>query len=102
MDLIRLAGLTMGRFKIHCATGRNPTPLEAFYDGEFKKWQEYQNNRNFKCDQIISLIHLGGADWLFAGVYKVHGVQPKSNNKSHGLSTRHLNSQAWSISPEEL
>lgn len=81
MDLIRLAGLTMGRFKIHCATGINPTPLEAFYDGEFKKWQEYQNNRNFKCDQIISLIHLGGAEWLFAGVYKVHGVKPKSNNK---------------------
>ena len=81
IDLINLAGITMGKFKIHCATGSNPTPLEAFYDEEFKKWQEYQNNRNFKCDHIISLIHLGGSDWLFAGVYKVNGVQPKSNNE---------------------
>lgn len=81
MDLIRLAGLEMRKFKIHCATGTNPTPLEAFYDGEFKKWQEYQNNRNFQCDHILSLIHIGGSEWLFAGVYKVNGVQPKSNDK---------------------
>lgn len=81
MDLIRLSDVTLGKFKIHCATGVNPTPLEAFYDGEFKAWQEYQNNQNFECDHILSLIHLGGSDWLFAGVYKVNGVQPKSNDK---------------------
>lgn len=80
LDLIQLAGLALGRFKIHCATGVNPTPLEAFYDGEFKTWQEYQNKRNFECDHIISLIHLGGIDWLFTGVYKVNGVQPRSDN----------------------
>lgn len=83
IDLIHLAGLTLEKFKIHCATGTNPTPLEAFYDGEFKTWQEYQNNRNFECAHILSLIHLGGFDWLFAGIYKVNGVQPKSDdNKS--------------------
>lgn len=81
IDLICLAGLKIGKFKIHCATGVNPTPLEAFYDGEFKKWQEGQNKRNFECDYILSLIHLGGVDWLFAGVYKVNGVQQKSNNE---------------------
>lgn len=81
MDLVRLSGLTMVKFKIHCATGVNPSPLEAFYDGKFKEWQECQHNRNFKCDQVLSLIHLGGSDWLFAGVYKVHSVQPKSNGK---------------------
>lgn len=81
MDLIRLTGLTFGKLKIHCATGINPTPLEAFYDGEFKAWQEHQNNRNFECDHILSLIHLRGSDWLFAGIYKVNGVQPKSNNE---------------------
>jgi hypothetical protein len=30
MDLIGLAGVKLGKFKIHCATGDNPTPLEAF------------------------------------------------------------------------
>jgi hypothetical protein len=81
IDLIKLAGLDLGRFKIHCATGVNPTPLEAFYDGGFKAWQEYQNKRNFKCDSIVSLIHLGGSDWLFAGAYKVDGVQPRSDGQ---------------------
>lgn len=83
MDLIRLTGITIGKSKIHCATGVNPTPLEAFYAGEFMKWQEYQNKRNFECDHIISLIHRGGIDWLFAGVYQVHGVQPKSKDKKY-------------------
>jgi hypothetical protein len=81
IDLIRLVDITIGKFKIHCATGSNPTPLEAFYDGEFRKWQEYQNNRNFNCDHIISLIHLGGSDWLFAGIYNVNGCTQKSNNE---------------------
>lgn len=81
MDLIGLAGITIGRFRIHCATGVNPNPLDVFYDGKFKEWQEYQNKRNFECDHIISLINLGGTNWLFAGVYQVHGVQPRSNDK---------------------
>lgn len=81
IDLIHLAGLELQKFKIHCATGANPTPLEAFFDGEFKGWQEYQHKHNFACDHILSLIHLGGADWLFAGIYKVNGVQPRSNSE---------------------
>lgn len=80
MDLIGLAGVKMGKFKIHCATGENPTPLEAFYDGTFKEWQEHQNQRNFQCEHIISLIYLGSSDWLFAGIYKVLGVQPKASS----------------------
>lgn len=81
IDLIDLAGIKMGRFKIHCATGMNPTPLEAFYDGAFKKWQEWQRNKNVQCDHILSLIHLGRSQWLFAGVYRVNGVQAKSNKQ---------------------
>jgi len=81
IDLISLAGLKMRKFKIHCATGLNPSPLEEFYDGKFKKWQEYQNKENFKCEHVLSLIHLGGSDWLFVGVYKVHGVEKKSKDK---------------------
>jgi hypothetical protein len=81
IDLIKLTAIKMGKYKIHCATGSNPTPLEAFYDGKFKEWQEYQNKRNFSCDHIISMIHLGGAEWLFAGVYSVKGVRQKSNSE---------------------
>lgn len=81
IDLVSLANITLKRFKIHCATGRNPTPIEAFYDGKFKQWQEYQNRRNFQCDRVLSLIHLGGSDWLFAGVFDVVRVEPQSNGQ---------------------
>ncbi len=76
LDLIRLAGVELEDFKIHCATGENPTPLEAFFDGSFQHWQEHQTKENFKCQQVLSLIHLGGSRWLFAGVYEVLGVGP--------------------------
>lgn len=76
IDLIRLAGIDLVDFKIHCVTGTNPTPLEAFFDGTFRQWQEHQNQKNFQCEHILSLIHLGGDRWLFAGVYVVDGVEP--------------------------
>jgi len=75
-DLIKLAGVDLDEFKIHCATGKNAAPLEAFFDGTFRQWQERQNQLNFQCKQIVSLIHLGGAKWLFAGVFNVLGVVP--------------------------
>jgi hypothetical protein len=80
-DLISLAGIELGIFKIHCATGKDCSPLEAFYDGKFKEWQECQNQLNFQCDKIISLIHLGGDRWLFAGVYSVEGVKARSKGE---------------------
>ena len=80
-DLISLTGISLGQFKIHCATGKNPTPLEAFFDGKFKEWQEYQNQQNFKCDEIVSLIHLGGDKWLFAGIFSVLGVEERKKGK---------------------
>jgi hypothetical protein len=76
IDLIRLAGVELEDFEIHCATGANPTPLEAFFDGSFRQWQERQNQKNFQCKHILSLIHLDGKRWLFAGVYEVLGVSP--------------------------
>lgn len=81
IDLIALSGVSLENFKIHCATGSNPTPLEAFFDGKFKEWQEHQNQRNFQCDQVVSLIHLGGDKWLFAGLYAVHGVERRTQRK---------------------
>ncbi len=74
IDLIRLAGLELRDFKIHCATWTGHTLLETFFDGSFKQWQEQQNRKNFECQHILSLIHLGGDQWLFAGVYVVEGV----------------------------
>lgn len=86
MDLIRLAGVTMGRYKVHCATGADPTPLEAFYDGEFKEWQESQKKHNFKCDRVLSLIHMGADKWLFAGVYNVLGCKKVGKRLKYSTS----------------
>lgn len=78
-DLIKLAGVELHDFKIHCATGHLDPPLQAYFEGRFKEWQEYQNQRNFQCRKILSLIQLSPSRWLFVGVWKVNGVQPKSN-----------------------
>jgi len=78
IDLLGIANIELGHFKIHCATGWPNPPLIAYFDGKFKQWQEYQNRKNFECDKIISLIHLHGDKWLFVGVWKVLGVAPRS------------------------
>lgn len=80
-DLISLAKVNLGHFKIHCATGWWDQPLTAYFDGRFKQWQEYQNQRNFQCDTVLSLIHLHSDKWLFAGVWKILGVTSKSNSQ---------------------
>ena len=90
-DLVQIAGLGLDDFKIHCATGTNPTPLEAFFDGTFRQWQERQNQKNFQCKHILSLIHLSGSRWLFAGVYEVIGVAPgKWKPTRYRYSTREV------------
>lgn len=58
----------MESYKIHLATGR---PLDAYFRGEFKEWQERQTRKNFPCKMVISLIELRKNKWLFAGVYKI-------------------------------
>lgn len=92
IDLIDLAGVALGKCKIHCATGGDSEPLEAFYDGTFRQWQEHQNQKNFQCDHILSLIHLGCQRWLFAGVFQVLGVSPGKWKKTpcYKYSTREL------------
>lgn len=86
IDLIHLCGVPLTDFKIHCATGKEDSPLTAFFDGRFKEWQEGQNQKNFQCAQILSLIHLRGDLWLFAGVYRVNGV-----------TTRKRRGKAWYV-----
>ena len=83
-DLLRLSGIELVDFKIHCATGIESSPLEAFLDGSWKQWQERQNQKNFECDQILSLIHLGGTRWLFGGVFTVLGVKQGNIHNPNG------------------
>lgn len=70
--------LNLDSYKIHLATGDNWPPLEAFFDGKFKEWQENQKQKNFECAHVIGLIKLERDRWLFAGVYKLLGneLQP--------------------------
>ena len=85
-DLLKLYGISLNDYKIHCATGAKNPPLDAFLAGKWKEWQEHQNQKNFECEQIVSLIHLGGTRWLFAGVFDVLGVRdgatPVTNSSS--------------------
>ena len=48
LDLLRLANVDLGHFKIHLATGRDDPPLTAYYDGRFKAWQERQNGKKLR------------------------------------------------------
>ncbi len=36
IDIISMAGIKLYDYKIHCATGKDWPPLEAFFDGQFK------------------------------------------------------------------
>lgn len=71
--------LDLNSYKIHLATGKIDHPLNAFFEGRFKQWQEYQTRGNFTRDLIVSLIELPSPNlWLFAGVYQVLGHEKKS------------------------
>lgn len=82
LDLLRTAGVAPSNFKIHCAKHDYDSPLAAFLSGTFKQWQERQNQKNFPCAQIVSLIHLQGDRWLFAGVWDVLDVQSRHQGSS--------------------
>lgn len=58
--------------KVHlaCWNGKED-PINQYYAGAFKEWQEEQTRKNFECSQVLSLIDIGPGEWLFAGVYRV-------------------------------
>jgi hypothetical protein len=70
--------LNLASYKIHLATGYPNPPLEAFFAGKFKEWQEYQTRGNFPCEMVIGLIELSKNRWLFAGVFRVLGCVKNS------------------------
>lgn len=63
--------LNLHSYKVHLATGKTKPPLQAFFAGEFKEWQEHQRHKNFKKEMVIGLIEYNKNKWLFAGVYKI-------------------------------
>lgn len=83
IDLLKIAGIYLNIYKIHCASSKEDSPLEAFFAGRFKGWQEHQNQQNFKCDEILSLIHLQEDRWLFAGIYHVLGVKHRKDGEKN-------------------
>lgn len=66
--------------KVHLACWNgNKHPLDVFFEGSFREWQEMQNRRNFPCAQVIGLVDLGQEQWLFAGVYRILDCQVNPN-----------------------
>lgn len=82
IDFLQLAGVgidTSNRsLKIHlaCWTGVEH-PIDVYYSGRFKEWQERQNQRNFQSIQALGLIDMGQSNWLFAGVYMILDCQER-------------------------
>jgi len=89
IDILKVQGIELGRYKIHLATkGKGISPMDAYWEGTFKEWQEDQNAKNFECDTVVSLIHRSEDQWLFAGVYRILGVEstnPKFKYKTELL-----------------
>lgn len=82
IDFLKAAGVgvSLRKLKIHLASWNgHEKPINVYYEGNFKAWQEWQNRRNFACAQIVSLIDLGQHDWLFAGVYQINDCKPHPN-----------------------
>lgn len=73
--------LDVNSYKIHLATSNKISPLDAFFAGEFKAWQEDQAHKNFERHHIVALISYARDRWLFAGVYEVEGVRAMANGR---------------------
>lgn len=82
--------LDLKGYKVHLATVVNgiDSPLQAFFDGMFQEWQEWQTRRNFECTHVVGLIKLSERNkWLFAGVYKVLGYTWLEESQRYKYST---------------
>lgn len=95
VDILKINGIPLRNWKIHLATGSNPTPLEAYYQGRFKEWQEEQSKKNFQCEMVVGLIQLHAGQWLFGGVYRILGV-------GKGTKTPYLYRTELLLGQEEL
>jgi len=97
VDFLKASGVDVvaNNLKVHlaCNTGIEH-PIDVYFAGNFKKWQEHQTKRNFQAAQVISLIDLGQGKWLFVGVYKILGCKPQPKfKKQFQYSTQLLPNQ---------
>lgn len=76
--------------KIHLAVHNGEEdPLDVFFAGRFKAWQESQKRLNFRHEKIVSLIKMPQRDrWLFAGVYSTHGYVQDAKTSRFIYKTR--------------
>ncbi|MCM8537164.1 MAG: GIY-YIG nuclease family protein [Lentisphaeraceae bacterium] len=83
MNVFDLLNIPPKDFKVHFAVFNGiDDPLDLYFKGEFKEWQETQNNRNFQRKNILGLIRYQRNDlWLFSGVYEVINVSPLPNGQ---------------------
>jgi hypothetical protein len=52
-------------------------PIDTYFSGNFKSWQEHQNQKNFEREYIVSLIKLSEANkWLYVGCFASLGSEP--------------------------
>jgi uncharacterized membrane protein YgcG len=66
--------MDVNSYKVHLATVTGQeSPLQAYHEGTFKEFQEWQTKQNFSRAHVVSLIALPRRDrWLFAGVFAMH------------------------------
>lgn len=72
--------------KVHlaCWNGKQK-PIDVYYAGHFKEWQEEQTRRNFECAQVLSLIDVAPGEWLFVGVYRITRAAKPHSKRPHIL-----------------
>jgi len=89
MNTFEFLKLDSSKTKVHLAVENksidiDADPMEAYFEGSFKEWQERQSRKNFGREYILSLIKRSLADeWLFAGVFRVKDVK-------EGLESKYL------------
>lgn len=79
MDIATLLGLKKEEhqnYKVNFSTSDKNAfePLYAFYNNEYKEWQEKQTNSIYDRKFIVSFIYFDEHEWLFAGIYEVKEI----------------------------
>lgn len=77
LDVMSIQKEDLPKYKLHLAIGPKDKkePLYELFKGNFKSWQEGQNNKNFERDYILSLIYYGRDEWIFGGIYERKDVK---------------------------
>jgi hypothetical protein len=82
MDPFKFLELDPSKAKVHLAGWNGiEDPLDVYFDGRFKEWQEHQSRKNFQRQYILSFVKYPGENiWLFVGVYESLGIRGTDEN----------------------